>query len=162
MEEEEEAAARRQKSSCGPPALPPVRPTPPGSLRGGRRLSQDWTRDPRPAGMRSSGGEAGNTPWPARRSGSLPPTADVRAGCQAPSGGRFYIACSLRSAGDRDKARDLAAAAGLTGGSAPAARARLRGPRPPETGAAGSAPLTREDAETSGVGGRCVRCWHGD
>lgn len=70
--------------------------------------------------------------------------ADVRSGCRAPPGGRFYIVPSLRSSGDRAKGRDLAAvpgealrAAGVTGGIVPVEPWRRRVARSPEIGGAG-------------------------
>lgn len=70
--------------------------------------------------------------------------ADVRAGCRAPPGGRFYIAPPLRSAGDRDKGSDLAAVSdaafqepGVTSEIVPAEPGWPHVTRSPEIGPAG-------------------------
>lgn len=124
--------------------IPPPLPAPSPPCAAGVASRRPGARWPKPA--RSGPGEAIRG-GPGRGPGSGPAAgrprrlairirpADVRSGCRAPPGGRFYIVSSLRSSGDRAKGRDLAAvpgealrAAGVTGRIVPVVPRRRRAP----------------------------------
>lgn len=135
------------------PQIPPPLPAPGPPCAAGVASRRPGARWPKPA--RSGPGEdirggpgRGPATGPAagrpRRFAIRIRPADVRSGCRAPPGGRFYIVRSLRSSGDRAKGRDLAAvpgealrAAGVTGGIVPVVPWRRRVARSPEIGGAG-------------------------